>query len=159
MTTPCPCGSGAAFAACCQPRLTGERPAETAEALMRSRYAAFCTGAVDYLVTTHHPASRATTERADAARSIAATEWVNLLVLDAQGGRAVDTDGTVTFVAAFRPKPPGMGDIGQMHERSRFVREAGAWVYVDGEQLAPYRPGRNDPCWCGSGKKAKRCHG
>jgi methionyl aminopeptidase len=20
------------------------------------------------------------------------------------------------------------------------------------------RPGRNDPCWCGSGKKYKRCH-
>ena len=20
-------------------------------------------------------------------------------------------------------------------------------------------PGRNDPCWCGSGKKYKRCHG
>ncbi|MBI2886562.1 MAG: SEC-C domain-containing protein [Chloroflexi bacterium] len=21
------------------------------------------------------------------------------------------------------------------------------------------KPGRNDPCWCGSGKKYKRCHG
>jgi hypothetical protein len=21
------------------------------------------------------------------------------------------------------------------------------------------KPGRNDPCWCGSGKKFKRCHG
>jgi uncharacterized protein YecA (UPF0149 family) len=21
------------------------------------------------------------------------------------------------------------------------------------------RPGRNDPCFCGSGKKYKRCHG
>jgi hypothetical protein len=20
------------------------------------------------------------------------------------------------------------------------------------------RPGRNDPCWCGSGKKYKKCH-
>jgi uncharacterized protein YecA (UPF0149 family) len=20
-------------------------------------------------------------------------------------------------------------------------------------------PGRNDPCWCGSGKKYKKCHG
>ncbi|MCL8208153.1 MAG: preprotein translocase subunit SecA [Actinomycetia bacterium] len=25
--------------------------------------------------------------------------------------------------------------------------------------LAQDRPGRNDPCWCGSGKKYKRCHG
>ncbi|MBN1563106.1 MAG: SEC-C domain-containing protein [Anaerolineae bacterium] len=24
--------------------------------------------------------------------------------------------------------------------------------------IAPKRPGRNDPCWCGSGKKYKKCH-
>jgi uncharacterized protein len=23
----------------------------------------------------------------------------------------------------------------------------------------PPEPGRNDPCWCGSGKKFKKCHG
>lgn len=22
----------------------------------------------------------------------------------------------------------------------------------------PARPGRNEPCWCGSGKKYKKCH-
>ena len=28
------------------------------------------------------------------------------------------------------------------------------------EQHAPsVKPGRNDPCWCGSGKKYKKCHG
>jgi preprotein translocase subunit SecA len=31
----------------------------------------------------------------------------------------------------------------------------GAGQSPDGTQ----RPGRNDPCWCGSGKKYKRCHG
>jgi hypothetical protein len=30
----------------------------------------------------------------------------------------------------------------------------GYWEQV----VAPKRPGRNDPCWCGSGKKYKRCH-
>ena len=24
--------------------------------------------------------------------------------------------------------------------------------------IAPVKPGRNDPCWCGSGKKYKKCH-
>jgi hypothetical protein len=24
--------------------------------------------------------------------------------------------------------------------------------------VKPPRPGRNDPCWCGSGKKYKKCH-
>ncbi|MCL4873525.1 SEC-C domain-containing protein [bacterium] len=23
----------------------------------------------------------------------------------------------------------------------------------------PSEPGRNDPCWCGSGAKFKKCHG
>ena len=126
---------------------------------MRSRYCAFREGAVEYLVATHHPASRSPTEHADAARSIAGTEWVNLLVLDTQKGGPGDSEGTVTFAAAFRPKPPRAGEVRQMHERSRFVREAGAWLYVDGEALPDYRPARNDPCWCGSGRKAKRCHG
>ncbi len=26
------------------------------------------------------------------------------------------------------------------------------------EEKGPVRPGRNEPCWCGSGKKYKRCH-
>ena len=31
---------------------------------------------------------------------------------------------------------------------------------VEQRQLDPERDvGRNDPCWCGSGKKYKRCHG
>ena len=40
-TGACPCGSLLAYAVCCGPLLTGERHAETAEALMRSRYTAF----------------------------------------------------------------------------------------------------------------------
>jgi hypothetical protein len=33
-----------------------------------------------------------------------------------------------------------------LHERSRFVRHQGRWVYTDGEQdPAPLRVGRNDP--------------
>ncbi|MGN5267109.1 YchJ family metal-binding protein [Aeromonas dhakensis] len=47
-----------------------------------------------------------------------------------------------------------------LHERSRFVRHQGRWVYTDGEQdPAPLRVGRNDPCPCGSGKKFKKCCG
>jgi len=37
---PCPCGAGPTFAACCQPILAQQRPAETAEQLMRSRFTA-----------------------------------------------------------------------------------------------------------------------
>jgi hypothetical protein len=27
------------------------------------------------------------------------------------------------------------------------------------QRRADNEPGRNDPCWCGSGKKYKKCHG
>jgi preprotein translocase subunit SecA len=35
----------------------------------------------------------------------------------------------------------------------------GALPVVEQRQVDPDLPGRNDPCWCGSGKKFKRCHG
>ncbi|NEQ54934.1 MAG: zinc chelation protein SecC, partial [Leptolyngbya sp. SIO3F4] len=35
----------------------------------------------------------------------------------------------------------------------------GCWFYLDGEMLPPILPKRNQPCWCGSGKKFKHCHG
>ena len=27
------------------------------------------------------------------------------------------------------------------------------------DQRPAVRPGRNEPCWCGSGRKYKKCHG
>ena len=48
-----------------------------------------------------------------------------------------------------------------MHERSRFLKEEGLWYYVDGHfpEEAAQKVGRNDPCFCGSGKKFKKCCG
>lgn len=165
MTPPCPCGSGKSGAACCQPYLDGTATAPTAEALMKSRFTAYCNGAVDYLFETHHRDSRSANERAEIERSIAATDWLNLLIIDTAKGRAQDSEGHVQFAAAFRKKSSGLiagggqAEVGQMHERSFFIREDGAWFYVDGDQLLPHQPKRNDPCWCGSGKKSKQCHG
>ena len=49
-----------------------------------------------------------------------------------------------------------------LHERSRFVRHQGRWVYTDGEQdPAPLRVGRNDPCPAAAARSssaaAERC--
>jgi uncharacterized protein YecA (UPF0149 family) len=30
---------------------------------------------------------------------------------------------------------------------------------ADGPRLRPWPPGRNEPCWCGSGRKYKKCCG
>jgi len=44
----------------------------------------------------------------------------------------------------------------RLHEESRFLRENGQWLYVDGDCRVE-EIGRNDTCPCGSGKKFKRC--
>jgi len=36
----CACGSGQSYDVCCEPRINGSVPAETAEALLRARYTA-----------------------------------------------------------------------------------------------------------------------
>lgn len=38
-----------------------------------------------------------------------------------------------------------------------FERALG-WLKGKEKQAPAARPGRNEPCWCGSGKKYKKCH-
>lgn len=85
---------------------------------MRSRYAAFARGDVGYLLRTWHPATRPRRLRLDPAR-----EWTGLEVHDRVGGGLFDTEGVVEFTAHHRD--------GVQHERSRFVREDGIWLYRD----------------------------
>jgi len=122
---PCPCGSGAAYAACCGrwhhgPTRLGAPDAET---LMRSRYAAFVLGLHDYLLETWHPDTRPA--------SLGPTEpGARWLGLEVRAHRAIDAaHATVEFVA--RSRIAGRGH--RLHETSRFVREGGRWLYVDGE--------------------------
>jgi len=51
---PCPCNSGLDYAECCEPYITGQKNAPTAEALMRSRYTAYVVHAIDYIINTCH---------------------------------------------------------------------------------------------------------
>ncbi len=121
---------------------------------MRSRYVAYCEGNVDYLVATRHPSTRRFDDRINLVKSVKTTVWEALTVLGTRQGRQHDTTGYVEFMAAH-----SQPEWGQLHERSRFVRENGRWFYVDGDMLPPIVPKRNQPCWCGSGKKFKHCHG
>ncbi|MDD7939506.1 YchJ family metal-binding protein [Actinomycetospora lutea] len=121
---PCPCGLPEPFDACCG-RYLGESgaTAPTAEALMRSRYTAFARGDVDHLLRTWHPATRPATLTLDPS-----IRWTRLEVLDRVGGGLLDTDGIVEFRAHHCEGP----QTGVLHERSRFVREGGRWLYRDG---------------------------
>jgi SEC-C motif-containing protein len=54
----CPCGKGDSLEACCGPYLSHAARPDTAEALMRSRYTAYATGDVDYVIDSHDPDRR-----------------------------------------------------------------------------------------------------
>lgn len=153
-SSPCPCGTGHLFEDCCQPFLLRQQVAPTTEALMRSRYSAFATQHFDYLIQTHHPSKRTLTERTELIQSSRHTRWQKLWVLDVVQGQQNHTKGVVEFMAVFQST-----ELGQLHERSNFVKESGQWFYVDGQILPPIKPKRGEPCWCGSGKKYKKCHG
>jgi preprotein translocase subunit SecA len=48
--------------------------------------------------------------------------------------------------------------LGAGASTAAFGAQAGATAAPQPVHVGP-KPGRNDPCWCGSGKKYKRCHG
>jgi SEC-C motif domain protein len=157
----CPCGSDLELAACCEPILSGERPAQTAEALMRSRYTAYARKDVAYIAASHDPETRSAVDE-EAVRDWAQrAEWQGLEILATQAGGERDDHGEVEFVARFRDE---RGRELRHHERSSFVRREGRWYYHDGATPRPTtatreapKVGRNDPCPCGSGKKHKKC--
>ena len=127
----CPCGRAdargrpLAYAACCGRYLAHDTPAPDAEALMRSRYTAFVLERADYLLATWHAGRRPP--------GIEFDPGVKWLGLDVRQHRPLDdSHAEVEFVA--RQKGPGSPAV-RLHERSRFVREAGRWYYVDGDQL------------------------
>ncbi|WP_374968847.1 YchJ family protein [Terrabacter sp. BE26] len=124
-TRACPCGSQLAYAVCCGPLLAGERPAATAEALMRSRYTAFALGDEAYLLRTWHPRTRPNRIGLDPG-----LRWTGLDVRRSERGGTGDEDGVVEFVASWTDAG---GSTGRLHEVSRFERRAGRWVYVDGQ--------------------------
>ena len=164
MTTPslCPCGSGKAFSACCEPIVSGKSAALTAEALMRARYTSYATGKIDFIEKTHAPESRADFDRKASETWAKESVWHGLEVVATKGGGADDTDGVVSFVARF-----ANGEEHYEHrEIATFRKEGAVWYFVDGKSPKPDTfvktgpdLGRNDPCHCGSGKKFKKCHG
>jgi hypothetical protein len=44
------------------------------------------------------------------------------------------------------------------YEDARETEDGEEFDYIPEPIVAPPKPGRNDPCWCGSGKKYKKCH-
>jgi SEC-C motif-containing protein len=127
---PCPCGRQAnkralAYAQCCGRYLEyfDTALAPDAESLMRSRYTAFVLERAAYLLATWHTSHRPASIEFDPG-----VKWLGLEVRDHR--QIDDTHAEVEFVAR---QKPATGPAVRLHERSRFIHEAGHWYYLDGD--------------------------
>lgn len=156
----CPCGSGASFADCCEPIIKGTRESETAEQLIRARYSAFVTHAIDFIVASTHSRTRKEIDLTFIREWSETSTWHGLEIIEVK--QVNENKAFVSFEAQFTQH----GEDQHHREKSLFERENGQWRFVTGEELknptVRYEtppPGRNDPCPCGSGRKFKKCHG
>lgn len=89
---------------------------------MRSRYSAFALGLRRYLLETWHETTRPKELELDAQM-----RWLGMVILATRAGGATATRGVVEFEAHY-----SLGqDRDSQREVSSFVREDGAWFYVD----------------------------
>ncbi len=163
----CPCGSSKNYDECCGPYHTGQAKPPTAEALMRSRYAAFVRADIDYIQNTLAPESRGDFDENGVREWATKSKWRGLEIKKTEKGGENDSTGVVEFIARYSVG----GQSFDHHEISDFRKEAttGQWFFVDGRTVEPLerttvvregpKVGRNDPCTCGSGKKYKKCCG
>jgi len=147
----CPCKSGKAYKACCKPLHDNRMAANSAEQLMCSRYSAFVLKNIPYLIATLHPGNRDTNDALILKQTMAETQWLGLKIIKSA---QKESTASVEFVAFYQ----GDTQIEQLHEISRFIHDNKHWFYLDGEQLPAIKLSRNDLCFCGSGKKIKKCH-
>jgi SEC-C motif-containing protein len=158
----CPCGSGQSYDECCRPLIAGERPAATAEQLMRSRYSAYVEKQIPYLRSSLHPEHRKDYDEKSSREWAESAEWLGLQIVETSGGGPDDEAGDIEFIAAFSVQ----GERQEHHERAHFERVGANWYFVSGREVKPKpvvraapKVGRNEPCPCGSGKKHKKCCG
>lgn len=156
----CPCGSPKQYSDCCEPIITGTRPAATAEQLMRARYTAYTKTEMDFIFTSTDPAQREGYDH-DGTRAWAEnSEWLGLEITGTTGGGADDSTGEVEFIARFKEN----NALREHCENALFTRKDGEWYFTDGRMVKPKpiissKVGRNDPCPCGTGQKYKKCCG
>jgi len=147
-TTSCPCLSGKLYQDCCEPLHLGKMAAPTPEALMRSRFSAFCLKLSQYLLTSWAEKTRPPSIEFDDS-----VQWGLLEILD--HSTASPTQGQVHFKAYYCVHQQWFC----LEERSDFLlNEAGCWQYLQGAtNTERVKPKRNERCPCGSAKKYKAC--
>lgn len=126
----CPCHSQKLYRDCCQPYHQGALPPKAVD-LMRSRYAAYALSLGDYIMHTTHPKSPHFIPNQklwleNITLFAKGTEFINLKILDQING---EHESFVTFTAFLKQQ----GRDASFTEKSRFKKENGRWLYLDGE--------------------------
>jgi SEC-C motif-containing protein len=128
----CYCCSEREFEVCCQPFIAGNAKPATAEELMRSRYSAYATAQVEYILRSTHPSVRKFHEPDSIERWAKSSRWQKLEIVRATDGNSSDKHGTVEFKAYYLDEN---GQPQTHHENSNFRKELGKWFFVDGKVL------------------------
>jgi len=155
-TSPCPCGSGKTLGDCCAPIIAGRQPAANAELLMRARFTAHVLHDFKFLHDSHRPTAG---KPYVAEEGEPLMQWTKLVVHSHE--TTADPDKSFVDFSAYGIDE-GVEKV--LQEKAEFLRINGTWLYNREARLgpAPYKaaapkPGRNEPCPCGSGKKYKHC--
>lgn len=119
----CHCGSQRSFDTCCEPFLSGTGFPSTAEELMRSRYSAYVTQNVSYIIETTSPEFRKYYNPKSILDWAAGSTWISLEILSSSEKR-------VKFIATYLDEN---GQLMRHTEDSRFEKIAGRWYFMDGE--------------------------
>ena len=153
----CRCGSNLQYDLCCRTFHENIKKPITAESLMRSRFTAYAMQNDSYLLETWDASKRP--GEIDFSKEDA--EWTKLEILKTKKGGEKDSKGIVEFKAYYSQDDEEY----VMNEISRFKKSSGRWLYLDGLVKSVRKvseqtmQGKNAPCYCGSGKKFKRCCG
>jgi SEC-C motif-containing protein len=94
MSKVCYCGSSNSYKECCEKFINSSQNASTAEALMRSRYSAYETQAIDYLIATTAFIQRQFISKKDVLEWSQNNRWNKLEIIES-------TSNTVEFKAFY----------------------------------------------------------
>jgi SEC-C motif-containing protein len=121
----CYCGSQKSFEVCCEPFLLGAALPLTAEELMRSRYSAYATCNVPYILETTSPKFRKYYNSKSILEWAHNSTWISLEILSASEKR-------VKFVATYLDEA---GQLMRHTEDSRFEKIGQRWYFMDGKSF------------------------
>lgn len=119
----CYCCSQKSFGSCCEPFLSGKTLPSTAEELMRSRYSAYATKNVPYILETTSPKFRKYYSPKSILDWASGSTWISLEIL-------CSSEKQVKFVATYLDEN---GRLMRHTEDSRFEKIGERWYFMDGK--------------------------